>query len=184
MTRNRLLSVAAALMFGAARMPAGAAYAWFADDPPLIGLGTGAAEIFDSHQKIYWGLEYRPAFRFHRVGPWFLFGTCRNNEFYAAIGASLNVELGWNWILTPGFGGGYYHAGNGLDLGFDNEFRTSIELAKRFRNGHRFGFTFAHISNGSLSEKNPGTETFGFVYSIPLDPVFRKIRGTSIPDPL
>ena len=59
------------------------------------------------------------------------------------------------------------------------EFRTGIELAKRFRTGHRLGVSLAHLSNGSLSDKNPGTETLGLIYSIPLDFLFR--RGPAAP---
>ncbi len=162
--------------------PAPAARDWFADDPPLLALGIGAAQIFDSKQEEFWAIEYRPAARFCHLGPWFIFGTGKNDEFYAAVGASLNVELGRDWVLTPGFGGGYYNASSGLDLGFDAEFRTSIELAKRFRNGRRLGFSFAHISNGSLSDKNPGTETLGLAYSIPLDFLFRRSSSVSVPD--
>jgi len=159
-----------------------AARDWFADDPPLFSLSTGAAEIFDSHQEIYWGVEYRPAFRFCQLGPWFSFGTGKHHEFYAAAGVLLNLELGRGWVLTPSFGGGYYSAAGGLDLGFDAEFRSGVELAKRFRNGQRLGVSLAHLSNGSLSDKNPGTETFGLVYSIPLDFLFRR-DAASVPEP-
>ena len=151
----------------------------FAPDPPLFSLSTGAAQIFDSRQEIYWGLEYRPAFRFFHVGPWLSFGTGTHHEFYAAAGVLLNLELGRDWVLTPSFGGGYYNASSGLDLGFDAEFRTGVELAKRFRNGHRLGLSLAHLSNGSLSDKNPGTETLGLVYSFPFDFLFR--RGPAAP---
>ena len=159
-----------------------AARDWFADDPPLFSLSTGAAEVFDSHQEIYWGAEYRPAFRFCQLGPWLSCGTGKNHEFYAAVGVLLNLELGRGWVLTPSFGGGYYNASSGLDLGFDAEFRTGVELAKRFRNGQRLGVSLAHLSNGSLSDKNPGTETFGLVYSIPLDFLFRR-PAASVPEP-
>ena len=160
-----------------------AAHEWFADDPPLLSLNTGVAEIFDSHQEIYWGVEYRPAFRFFQLGPWMFFGTGRRHGFYAAAGVLLNLELGRDWVLTPSFGGGYYNASSGLDLGFDAEFRTAVELAKRFRNGQRIGISLAHLSNGSLSDQNPGTETVGFSYSIPLDFLFRRAAEVSVPEP-
>ncbi len=173
MSRPRLpLSVALAAMLAAA-LPA-PAHEWFAKDPPLLSLGAGVAQIFDSHQEVFWGVEYRPAFRLLHAGPWFLFGTGKNDEFYAAAGVLLNLELGRGWVLTPGFGAGYYNASSGLDLGFDAEFRTSIELARRLPSGHKLGLCFAHLSNGSLSDRNPGTETFGLSYSLPLDFLFRR----------
>ena len=176
----RLLSplTAAALALGAAPEPAEAAHEWLAQDPPLLSLSAGAAQIFDSHQEFYWGVECRPAFRCFHLGPWLSFGTGKNHEFYAAMGVLLNLELGRNWMLTPSFGGGYYNASSGLDLGFDAEFRSALELARRFPNGHRLGLSFAHLSNGSLSDVNPGTETLGLNYSLPLDfPFFRRIAA-------
>ena len=160
--------------------PPSAAHDWFVGDPPMLSLSTGAAEIFDGHQELFWNIEYRPAYRFYHFGPWMSFGTGNNHEFYAAVGVLLNIEIGRDWILTPSFGGGYYNASSGLDLGFDAEFRSGIELSKRFPGGHRFGLNFAHLSNGSLSDKNPGTESLGIVYSIPLDFLFRS-RAISTP---
>ena len=174
-----LLLMLGGLWLGAA--PASAAHAWFAEDPPLLNLGTGAAQIFDAHQEVYWDLEYRPAFRLFHFGPWLSFGTGRNHEFYAAVGVLLNLELGRGWVLTPSFGGGYYNAASGLDLGFDAEFRTALELAKRFRNGQRLGVSASHLSNGSLSDKNPGTETLGVSYSVPLDFLFRRAPAAADP---
>ena len=169
---RRILLLAALLPFGVPG-PA-AARGWFAQDPPLLSLSLGAAQIFDDPQEAFWGVEYRPAFRFFRFGPWFFFGSGKNAAFYAAAGVLLNLELGRGWVLTPSFGGGYYNAEDGLDLGFDAEFRSGVELAKRFGNGHRLGLAFSHLSNGALSDRNPGTETLGLVYSLPLDALFRR----------
>ena len=160
-----------------------AAHAWFAEDPPLLVVGTGAAEILDTHQEIYWGVEYRPAFRFYHVGPWFSIGTGKHDEFYAALGILVGIELGRNWVLTPGFGGGYYNAARGLDLGFDAEFRSGFELTKRLPHGQRLGIAFSHLSNGSLSRRNPGTETLGINYALPLNRLFRWRRAPAAPPP-
>ena len=158
------------------------AHDWFAADPPLLGIGAGVAQIFATDQNVFWGVEYRPAFRCYHLGPWFFFGTGKNKEYYAAVGMLINIELGHNWILTPSFGAGYYNAANGLSLGFDAEFRSAIELTKRFSNDHRLGLCFAHLSNGSLSDYNPGTETLGLFYSIPLDFLFRRAAPVSVAD--
>ena len=97
-----------------------------------------------------------------------------NQDGESAAGVLLDVELGRGWVFTPGFGGGYYNAASGLDLGFDAEFRSSLELSRRFRNGSRLGFVFAHVSNGSLGDKNPGSETLGLNCDVPLDRLFRR----------
>ena len=169
-----------AILLGAG--PAVSAPSWFADSPPLISLGIGVAQVFDNHQEFFWGVEYRPAFRFLHVGPYFLFGTGKNDEFYAAAGVLADVELGRGWVFTPSFGAGYYNASSGLDLGFDAEFRTAVELARRFGRGQRLGLCFAHLSNGSLSDTNPGTETLGISYSFPIDFLFRRAPAAGVPD--
>jgi hypothetical protein len=170
---NRLLLTMIIIMCVAVASTGVSAHEWFAPEPPLFSLGTGVAEVFDSHQELFWSVEYRPAFRLYHFGPWFSFGSGKHHECYAAVGVLMNLQLGRGWVMTPSFGGGYYNASSGLDLGFDAEFRSGIEISKRFRNGHRLGLSFAHLSNGSLSDKNPGTESFGIVYSIPLDFIFR-----------
>ena len=162
--------------------PASAAAPRFADGPPLVSLGVGVAQVFDNHQEFFWGVEYRPAFRLFHVGPWLLFGTGKNDEFYAAAGVLADVELGRGWVVTPSFGAGYYNASDGLDLGFDAEFRTAVELARRFGRGQRLGLCFAHLSNGSLSDTNPGTETLGISYSFPIDFLFRRAPDISVPE--
>ena len=170
---NRLLLTMIIIMCVAVASTGVSAHEWFAPEPPLFSLGTGVAEVFDSHQELFWSVEYRPAFRLYHFGPWFSFGSGKHHECYAAVGVLMNLQLGCGWVMTPSFGGGYYNASSGLDLGFDAEFRSGIEISKRFRNGHRLGLSFAHLSNRSLSDKNPGTESFGIVYSIPLDFIFR-----------
>ena len=161
-----LAALAAAAL---AARPARAAIEDSAAAPPLLALGAGAAGLFDPRQDFFWTVEYRPAFRWFHLGPWLLAGTGRNQEFYAAAGILIDLPLGERWVLTPSFGGGYYHAEKGLDLGFDMQFRSSIELAWRFRGGQRIGISFAHLSNGSLGDYNPGTETLSVAMAWPLD---------------
>lgn len=151
-------------------------------EPPLLSLNGGAAEIFDPHPAFCWSAIYRPAWRFHRLGPWILFGSGLDGEYYAAGGVLVDIPLGERWALTPSFGGGYYHSSGDLDLGFDMQFRSCLELAYRFRNRHRLGLAIAHLSNGSLRNDNPGTETLSLVYSIPLDSLFRRRQARPAQD--
>jgi hypothetical protein len=71
-------------------------------------------------------------------------------------------------VLTPSFAAGYYDNGDGVDLGHEVEFRSSIELSYRFDNRTRLGVSFYHLSNASIGDTNPGTEVLSVVYSIPL----------------
>ena len=173
MIRPRQIALLCAILLGGTARPA-AAHEWFAPEPPLLSLSIGAAQIFDEHPRAFWSIEYRPAFRCLQLGPWLFFGTGRDREFYAAAGVLMDLRLGPKWVLTPSFGGGYYNAEHGLDLGFDMQFRTALELARRFGRGYRIGVGLSHLSNGSLNDKNPGTETLHLSLSIPLDALFRR----------
>ena len=62
-----------------------------------------------------------------------------------------------------------FERGDGKELGHIIEFRSGIDLAYRRNNGSRIGAEVHHLSNASLDENNPGTETFLFTYSVPLN---------------
>lgn len=72
------------------------------------------------------------------------------------------------WLLIPGFGIGIFHNSREIDLGNDLEFRSGIELAYQFQNKVRTGVALFHLSNGGLSDHNPGTEALVFSVCIPL----------------
>ncbi len=153
-------------------MPCGAegfSHNWFAEqEPPLLYLGGGVGDILDDHPQVGWTLEYRPALRLFHVGPWFSLGRGKDRETYASAGVLINLQLGGRWLLTPSFGAGYYTSGDGLDLGHELEFRSGIECTYRFNNGSRLGCAFAHLSNGGIVDRNPGTELLLLMYGFPL----------------
>jgi hypothetical protein len=162
MPHSRLLLVLILLLPPAAR-------AWLADEPShLLCTGFGVVEVLDKPRFCTWNIELRPAWSYRHLRPWLFFGTGRHDTHYAAVGVLTDFALGERWRLTPGFSVGRYDS-DGLELGYPTEFRSGIELSHRFRNGQRFGLAFAHLSNGSLGERNPGTETLGLVWGLPLD---------------
>ena len=71
------------------------------------------------------------------------------------------------YIFTPSFGFGFYDDGSGKKLGNNIQFRTTIELSYELENKNRIGFSFGHISNANLGNKNPGVEVFSINYQIP-----------------
>ena len=74
-------------------------------------------------------------------------------------GARFDWELGSRWAVAPGFAVSLYEQGDGKDLGHTLEFRSSIEVARRFSDRLRVGFAFYHLSNASISETNPGANS-------------------------
>jgi lipid A 3-O-deacylase len=84
------------------------------------------------------------------------------------LGAGLGFEIKIDkFLVIPSFSPGLYFKGKGKDLGFPVEFRSSIEASYEW-NQIRFGIQFYHISNASLSDKNPGANALVAVLSLPL----------------
>lgn len=65
-----------------------------------------------------------------------------------------------NYIATPLLSVGAYRKGAGPDLGGTLEFRSSITLAYEFEDGSRIGVRFAHTSNATIHDDNPGENEF------------------------
>ena len=97
-----------------------------------------------------------------------------DSAFYFISGIYLEDNLGElmsgqenNWYFTPSFGLGYYDDGDGKKLGNNLEFRTTLEVSYQLRNKDRIGFSFGHISNANIGNKNPGVEIISLSYQKP-----------------
>ena len=78
---------------------------------------------------------------------------------YTGIQAEYNVG---RLNLTPSFTPGLYHEGDGKDLGHLVEFKSELQLSLDLSPSTEFGFSYNHISNASLGEKNPGANSYMF----------------------
>jgi hypothetical protein len=154
----------------AAILPAAAAPDPPADEPPLLAFGVGYFDIIDGDEEaVDLRLEYRSGVRLWILKPWFGGEVTTDEAICGVAGLLVDLELSDRWILTPSAGLGLYYDGGGKDLGSTVEFRTQIEIARRFQTGSRLGFAFSHISNANLDDTNPGTEILSLYYAIPLD---------------
>ena len=88
-----------------------------------------------------------------------------DSAFYLISGIYLEDNIGDlmtgkenNWNFTPSFAVGYYDRGDSKDLGYNLEFRSQIEFSYEMGE-NRIGFNLNHISNASLGDTNPGTES-------------------------
>ena len=70
------------------------------------------------------------------------------------------------FTFTPSFGAGYYDDGSGKKLGNNIQFRTTLEISYEILNKNRIGFSYGHISNANLGDKNPGVEVISISYQI------------------
>lgn len=140
-----------------------------ADDPDFLSVAVGAFDLVQDHnQAAEFRAEYRSDKKIWIFKPFVGAMGTTDSAFYGYAGVLVDIYFGRRWVLTPNFAAGYYDKGNGLDLGHELEFRSSIELSYRFDNRTRLGVSFYHMSNASIGSDNPGTEVLSIVYSIPL----------------
>ena len=71
------------------------------------------------------------------------------------------IELG-NINIIPSFAPGLYGEGNGKDLGHIIEFKSELQLSFDLFSNSELGFSYNHISNASLGDKNPGANSYMF----------------------
>ena len=87
-------------------------------------------------------------------------GAMRNgdNGNYIYSGLRKDIGISEKWFFTPSFALGYYDRGDSKDLGYNLEFRSQIEFSYKLKSS-RIGFNLNHISNASIGDTNPGTES-------------------------
>ena len=87
-------------------------------------------------------------------------GVMRNGDNGKYIYSCLrkNIRISEKWFFTPSFALGYYDRGDSKDLGYNLEFRSQIEFSYKLKSS-RIGFNLNHISNASIGDTNPGTES-------------------------
>ena len=84
-----------------------------------------------------------------------------NSAAYLYTGIQTEYELGF-LTITPSFAPGYYHEGNGKDLGSPLEFKSEVQMTFNLSDTTHIGMSYNHISNASLGDKNPGANSYMF----------------------
>jgi len=79
--------------------------------------------------------------------------------FYTGVQANYKIGV---LNFTPSFAPGFYNEGNGKDLGHALEFKSEIQLSLELPLDSQVGFSYNHLSNASLGEKNPGANSYMF----------------------
>ena len=64
--------------------------------------------------------------------------------------------------ITPSFTPGLYNQGNGKDLGHLLEFKSEVQITFNILQNSQLGFSYNHLSNASLGDKNPGANSYMF----------------------
>ena len=84
-----------------------------------------------------------------------------DNAGYIYTGIQAQYKVGI-LNITPSFTPGLYHEGNGKDLGHMLEFKSEVQLSLDLSKNSELGFSYNHISNASLGDKNPGANSYMF----------------------
>ena len=84
-----------------------------------------------------------------------------DNATYFYTGVQAEYKLG-GLNITPSFTPGYYNQGDGKDLGHALEFKSEVQISLNLPKDSQLGFSYNHLSNASLGEKNPGANSYMF----------------------
>ena len=161
MRRLAVVSIIAAVI----GLAAGAARA---GDPAFLAVSAGGFDVNDNETAGEFRIEYRSDRKFLFLKP--MIGAMLNTDggIYGYGGINLDIFLGRRWVVMPNFAIGGYRRGSSKDLSSIIEFRSGLEIAYRFDDRSRLGVAISHISNASISDNNPGTESLVLTYSIAL----------------
>ena len=84
-----------------------------------------------------------------------------DNAVYLYTGVQAQYKIG-KLNIIPSFTPGLYGEGNGKDLGHILEFKSEVQLSLDIFSNTELGFSYNHISNASLGDKNPGANSYMF----------------------
>ena len=132
-----------------------------------VNFYTGLFDFSDNKQKAgLFGLQHQNEELFResflgKLSPITGGFLTENNAFYLYTGVQAEYELGF-LNITPSFAPGYYHDGDGKDLGSPIEFKSEIQMTFNLSDSTHLGMSYNHISNASLGSKNPGANSYMF----------------------
>ena len=86
-----------------------------------------------------------------------------DNAAYIYTGVQAQYKIG-AINFTPSFTPGLYHEGDGKDLGHLIDFKSEFQFSLALPNNSELGFSYHHISNASLGDKNPGAHSYMFTF--------------------
>jgi len=143
-----------------------------ADDPDFIAFSAGVFDLGKDQTAAEGRLEYRSDIKLWIFKPFGGVMATSDGGAYGYAGILIDMFFGNRAVATLSFAPGAYYMGDGKDLGHDLEFRSQLEIAYRFDNRARLGLALSHMSNASIGDKNPGTESLILTYALPVRSIF------------
>ena len=136
-------------------------------DPHKYNFYTGMFDFSDQGKRsALFGIQHRNEDLYREsflgtLSPVTGFMMTADNATYLYTGIQADYNLG-KINLTPSFTPGLYGQGDGKDLGHMIEFKSELQLSLDVFKDSEMGFSYNHISNASLGEKNPGANSYMF----------------------
>ena len=84
-----------------------------------------------------------------------------DNAAYIYTGVQAQYKMG-KLNIVPSFTPGIYNEGDGKDLGHPIEFKSELQVSLDIFSNSELGFSYNHLSNASLGDKNPGANSYMF----------------------
>lgn len=155
------------------RLSLGVAY-WDQDlvDPEVGFLDNSDLDNFDHavdfRAEYRWGYSLIPATQpYVAFKPFAGLEVTTDGTVFGLGGVVADIPIG-PFVFSPSFGAGLLEEGGGKDMGSIVHGRTTLELGYEFDNRWRISAHYSHISNGGLTETNPGVNLVGAYLHIPL----------------
>lgn len=125
-----------------------------------VTIGAGNLGIFDStnYGAVALSAEGGEIAGLWSVRPTFEVIYQPDNTYYAGIGGLKEFAISERWSWGLGAAAGYYHRGEGKDIGQALEFYSRIILSYHLASDNQIRTELGHISNAKLDDTNPGTE--------------------------
>lgn len=142
-------------------------YAASAEESSALAFSTGVFDIDEDDNTAEFGLEYRfsPLKNTFDIIPVAGISASVEGNYWLYTGVRYDINLNDNWVLTPHFAVALYEQGGSKDLGYDVEFRSGLELAYKLNASSHLGLGLYHLSNASMGDDNPGSESIIISYS-------------------
>jgi hypothetical protein len=164
------------------------------DDPALLSLGFGQYDTTaittsaisllkkSNDTRYHQSLDIRGEYRFGtslipfiepyaKFKPWVGAEVNTDGMFYGIGGFLLDINIG-PVVFTPSIGVGAWTRGNSKELGSTVEFRSMIEIGYKFENNMRLTAYLSHMSNAGIGNVNPGANTIGAYFHVPVSILF------------
>lgn len=129
----------------------------------------GVFDLAKYQDTAEFGVEYRwQPFEFFRLElkPTVGVTATADEGYWFYAGFRWDIPTKGRWVPSLSTAVTAYEQGDGKDLGGVLQFRSGFDLAYRLDGGSRVGLSLYHLSNASIHDYNPGSESLVLFWSL------------------